>query len=360
MINISQFQFFLLTTTLMIGSAVLFPLGIGANQNAYLVVLIGMFLAIGLSFVYIKLHSLLPKKTFIEVLQLIYGEALGWILGLIYSTFFLYIGVRNLRDLGEQVIQFAMPGIDMEIVIFFSVILIIYGIYNGIETIARANTLTFAITALTLCIVQIYTSIYISDPQLLKPFLAQGVGPVLEEIYPDILAFPFAELAALMMIFPYVINEDKNLRKTFIGGIILGSIIITLNTIVIITSLGTHLAAETNFPLMKVGQLPVNELIKFDFFINLATTIILIAKIQLLTYCGLKGYRKLFGFSYNKLCILTPLIMGYLAYIIAESFPEHIDFGLGTSLYINLAVGIYLPLTTLMIYYLKRWISGIL
>ncbi len=202
MVKISQFQFFLLTATLMIGSAILFPLGIGAKEDAYLVTLIGMVFGIGLAFIYTKLHSLLPQKTFIEVLQLIYGEALGWILGLVYSTFFLYIGIRNLRDLGEQIVQFAMPGIDMYIVIALAVILVAYGSCKGLETIARANTFIFLTTALTLGIVQLYTLIFLSDFNLLKPFLKQGFHPILVEVYPDILAFPFAELAALMMIFP--------------------------------------------------------------------------------------------------------------------------------------------------------------
>ncbi|TDX48436.1 GerAB/ArcD/ProY family transporter [Orenia marismortui] len=355
--KISNLQLFLIVINFMLGSAILFPLGIKAKQDSYLVMLIAIPIGILLAMIYLKIASIDPNKNLIEISKEIFGKYLGWLIGLIYSSFFFYISIRNIRDLAGQLNHFLIPQANLQSITFLTIILVIYCVYHNIETIARVTTFTIVLGFLLLTPSTLYLLFFSADFSCLQPVLAKGLTPVLKEIYPGILAFPLAELVVFIMFFSRV-KDHKKSKKYFITAMIFSFLVLTINTITIVSVLGLNLAEQVTYPLIRSGQLVSGNLMKLDFSIALSTTLILLEKIKLLIYGATKGFSNLFNISYKKIAIILPIIGGYLSIIIAPGRIQHLEFGLGPSLWINIAVGIYLPIVSLVVYYLKKFFMG--
>lgn len=312
-----------------------------------------MGLGILLGLIYIKINAIDPKENFIGISQQILGTYLGWLVGFIYSTFFLYLAARNIRDLAEQVTHFIIPGTKITTAVILITLLTIYAIYYKLETISRVIAIVFPFVFSILVIVNSYLLLTRGDFAALTPVLANGLQPISQEVYPGILAFPFAEVAILMMIIPQVKKQQKTKRTTLLLGIILASLILTVNTITMITTLNPALAEETVYPLIKSGQLTGGQLGNFNFFLTIATLLTLITKITTISYGSIKGYSQIFPISYRKLTFIILPIVGYLSIIIAKGYPQHLALGLNYSLWLNIIIGIYLPILLLLVYYLK-------
>ncbi|PRX31703.1 spore germination protein KB [Orenia metallireducens] len=351
--KISNLQLFILVVNFLLGSAILFPLGIKAKQDSYLVMVFALPLGIILAMIYIKINSIDPQKNLIEINKEIFGRYLGWLVGMIYSSFFLYISIRNIRDFAGQLNHFLVTQASLKSLTLLAIILIIYCIYYNIEMIARVTTFTLVIGLLLLTPSTIYLLFFSADLTTLQPVLAKGLTPIWKEIYPGILAFPLAELIIFPMVFSKV-NNYKNIKRYFIRAISLSFLILTINTVTIVSVLGITLAENVSYPLVRSGQIVSGNLLKLDFFIALSTTLILFEKIKLLMYGAVKGFSILFNLSYKRLSIILPIIAGYLSIIIAPGRVQHLEFGLGPSLWINIGIGIYLPIISLLVYYLKR------
>ncbi|AGB42431.1 spore germination protein, amino acid permease [Halobacteroides halobius DSM 5150] len=356
---ISNTQFFLIVINFIIGSTILFPLGIKAKQDAYLVILTGAFLQLIMSLIYLKINSISPEDNFVQLAKKIFGKYLGWLVGVIYSTFFLYIAIRNTRDLAEQIVQNFTPRIDITSVIIFSIILVIYATYSNLSTIGRVIGIIYPFVILFLVTTSTLLITLKGDFRNLQPVLAKGFKPILKALYPGILGFPVAETAIFMMIFPKVNTSLTGLKKSFLIATTFTYLILTLNTIMMLTILGSMLTGKLTFPLIQATELLGIELLHLNFFISLVMVLSLIMKITLLTYAGLQGYSQLFKIPYKKMTLFIPPVIGYLALPIAKGYPQHIRFGLNQSLYINIVVGIYIPLLTLTIYYFKKGIKKI-
>jgi len=337
----------------MLGSAILFPLGIKAKQDSYLVMLFALPIGILLAMIYIKISSIDSNNNLIEISNQIFGKYLGWVIGLIYSSFFLYIGIRNIRDFAGQLNHFLVAQASLKSLIILTITLTIYCLHYNIEMIARVTTFTLVIGLLFLTPSTLYLLFSSADFNTLQPVLVKGLSPIWKEIYPGFLAFPLAELIIFAMVFPKVNNHKKS-KNYFITAIIISILILTINTITIISVLGLKLAEDVSYPLVRSGQIVSGELLNLDFFISLSTTLILFEKIKLLIYSAVKGFSILFNLPYKRLAIIIPIIAGYLAIIIAPGRVQHLEFGLGPSLWINIAIGIYLPIISLVVYYLKR------
>ncbi|GAB6099579.1 spore germination protein [Halanaerocella petrolearia] len=352
--EISNLQFILTIIIFTLGSSILFPLGIGAKKDAYFVILVSMVIGIILVLLYTRINSIAPDKTFIQILQQVFGKYLGWLLGSIYSIFFLYLATRNIRDLAEQIIQNLLPKSNMLIISLLTVILAIYATYQNLHTITRISLIIGPYILINLTLTNIYLIFVAGRVTKLVPYLSKGFMPILKEVFTKMLAFPLAELAIFMMIIPKIDTSLTKVKKSFIIAVIIAFLTLTMNTISMLSILGPKLAEKTTFPLIKSGELGQFSIINFDFLIASISTLALMMKIFLSVYAGVKGTSQLFNISYHKLTLILPIPLIYLTKIVAKGYPQHIELGLGPSLTINNIVGIFLPIITLVVYYLKK------
>src|SRR5689334_10984523 len=88
MIQITKIQLFMLVMLFEVGSTTLFALGIGAKQDAWLVVLLAFLISTGLIWAYTQFPRICPEQDFSEILNEAVGRKLAIPLLFIYGAYF--------------------------------------------------------------------------------------------------------------------------------------------------------------------------------------------------------------------------------------------------------------------------------
>lgn len=140
-VKINARQLFVLIVLFEHGSAIVIPLGVGAKQDVWLAILLGLIFGLLLFFVYYHLYRYYPDAPLTAYAQYIAGPWIGNVLAFIYIVYFLYIASRVLRDFGELLLTFAYPETPLFILNAIMMLAVMYGVYKGIEVVARTGEL---------------------------------------------------------------------------------------------------------------------------------------------------------------------------------------------------------------------------
>ncbi|NKN31592.1 GerAB/ArcD/ProY family transporter, partial [Weissella cibaria] len=148
------------------------------------------------------------------------------------------------------------------------------------------------------------------DIKSLEPVLGNGIKPVLDVVYPEILIFPFGETVLFLMYWKHV-NSKNLIRKTSIMAMGLFGIIVTCSTLIIISVLVVDYASIATVPLLEVIKtINIGELLTNMYAI--AVVIIFIGgfyKTLLNLLGGLLGFSALFNIKVKYIilpaCVLT-------------------------------------------------------
>lgn len=125
-----------------IGSSSLFLLASEAKHDAWISVAIAMILGMGmLFFVTMPIQNRAPHLDLMEMLNRYFGKYLGFTLGLAYIVYFIYKSVRNVREFGDLVILYLLPGTPLDIVMIVLLVVGAYAIIQGIEVFFRVGQL---------------------------------------------------------------------------------------------------------------------------------------------------------------------------------------------------------------------------
>ncbi|TLS37103.1 GerAB/ArcD/ProY family transporter [Pseudalkalibacillus caeni] len=355
--KIDAVQLFVLIVLFELGSAMLIPLAIDADENAWLAILLGMAFGFFLFLIYHALYKYYPDMLPTQYMQKILGKYIGWALGFAYSIYFMYASARVLRDFGEMLLSVAYRETPLFIVNLLLMFLIMYTVYQGIEVLARTGEILFSLLylfAITGFILIVASGLI--DITHLKPVLEEGILPVLKVVVTETIYVPFGEMIVFTMIFPYL-NNPKVARKIGISAIALSGINLTIVMAVNITVLGVDLTKRSQFPLLTTIQSIqiANFLERLDVFFVLALIMTIFIKITLYFYAGVIGMGNLFKVEkVNQLVYPLGLVVLLISVSIASSISEHIKEGLKVvPILLHLPFQIIIPLILLGIAFLK-------
>ncbi|MFE4029791.1 GerAB/ArcD/ProY family transporter [Priestia sp. YIM B13551] len=354
--KISSSQLLILMVLFELGSALLVPLAIDANQDAWLAILLGMVFSFVLLLIYHKLYTYYPDLLPTEYIQKILGKVLGTVLAFVYILYFMYNASRVLRDFGEMLLTFAYPDTPLFIANALLMLVIIYTIRKGIEVIARSGELLFIFMyVLAVAGFILIVSSGLIEIKNLQPILEEGLFPVLKVVFTQTLYFPFTEVIVFTMILPYLDNPKKAkvtmLCATGLSGI---NLIITMLCV-----LGVDLTARSQYPLLStIESIQVaNFLERLDVFFMLALIITIFFKICVLFYAAVVGTASLFKVkSPSRLSYPLGLIILFLSITIASNLQEHNYEGLKMAMFtIHIPLlGIIPPLLLLVAFFKNR------
>jgi len=130
-------------------------------------------------------------------------------------------------------------------------IVTIIGTRLGIETLGRFSELYFPWVIL-LFIIFVSSIAPQIEPKNLSPVLEAGMKPVLRGTYNAI--YPFLDLAAFLMIFPFIHRKGKVLRE-FLAGTWIAGIILIITTLLCILVLGFEVTAIKRVPTYWLAKL---------------------------------------------------------------------------------------------------------
>ncbi|SHN27768.1 GerAB/ArcD/ProY family transporter [Gracilibacillus kekensis] len=248
--KISNIQLFSLILVFEIGSTTLFAIGIGAERDAWIVVLISYFLSLILLWAYTQIPRYYPNQNFSEILTDSLGVILAKPLLLLYGVYFINQTTHNFYEFGVLIRMTALPQTPLMVILYLFIFVMIYILHRGMEVIARS--IEIFLPYFILFLVLIYFLTFLSgDFQLsnLQPILGNGFKPVLKELT-SVIAFPFGEMV-VFLIFWHYINKQHLIRRTTFIAVTISTLFLTTSLIVFISILGVDLVSNSEIPLLE-------------------------------------------------------------------------------------------------------------
>ncbi|MBM7570460.1 GerAB/ArcD/ProY family transporter [Aquibacillus albus] len=250
MIRISSIQLFSLILAFEVGSTTLFALGIGAGQDAWIVVLFAFLVGLILLIVYTQFPKYYPYQNFAGILEGAMGKKIAKPLLFLFALYFYSQATHNFYEFGVLIKMTALPRTPLIVILYMFIFVIIYILCLGFEVLAR--TAEIFVPYLILFLVATYIIMFFSgnfDLGHLLPILGDGIKPVLGEVH-TVIGFPFGEMVVFLMFWHYV-REQQAVRKIAVLSVSVSTLLLITSLIVIISVLGPELAAYTEIPLLE-------------------------------------------------------------------------------------------------------------
>lgn len=361
-IKITPFQLFALIILFQLGSTIVINPGVEAKQDAWIAILFGLSGGVLLLLIYYYLYNQFPKLSLTEYLQKILGKYLGWLVGFLYTLYFLYIGTRVLRDFGDLLVTAILPETPLFIICLLMTLTIVYVIYHGFEVLARTGEFYLLLLMFIGLIVNLF--FFISgevEIENMLPILGEGWMPILSTAFPKVLTFPFGEMIVFTMIFPYL-NNKKAALKVGVIGLVFSGLLITFATMMNIAVLGIDIVDRSTFPLLSaIGKIRIGEFLeRLDALAVISLIVGMFFKISIFIYAGVLGASILFKVERYQVLLMPICIIVLVSSIsIAENLSEHLEEGLEiVPYYIHLPFQVYIPILLLVITVIRKKLFG--
>lgn len=318
-------------------------------SNIFFVSLFGLIVG----FIGVSLAKRFPDETLTEYIPKIVGKPVGKILIFVYCFAFIHLASVVLAEESDFMhVNFfrETPLLSLDLLL---IIAVAYGVYLGIEVIARQNEIAFPVFFLAIISLLIMVSPNIEMLNLL-PIMENGLWPVLEgSILP---ATWRGEIFFILMLFPYL-DQKEEANKIIIYSIIITTI---LSTLVIITCIGV-LTAEV----VKTEIYPVFRLARYISLarllerLEILVVVIWVAgaviKLAVFLHSGCIASANLLGIKNWRIMIipfvLTMIIVSHFFY---DTYPKLIGFLTGIWPVYALTIELLIPGLVLIIAVLRK------
>ncbi|WP_100405795.1 GerAB/ArcD/ProY family transporter [Bacillus solitudinis] len=249
--RISNIQLFLLIISFEVGSTTLFALGIGAEQNAWIVIIIAFLIGLGLLWVYTQFPRYFPHQNFAKILDEILGKKLSKPLLLLFGLYFYSQASHNFYEFGVLINMTALPSTPLAVILLLFIFVTIYILILGFEVFARTAEILMPYFLLFLSVLYLVT-LFTGEVDInsLQPILGEGIGLVLKEL-PTVIAFPFGEMVVFLMFF-HLIQDHKLIRKTAFWGLSVSGLLLLISLLFMIAVLGPELASKSEVPFLEM------------------------------------------------------------------------------------------------------------
>jgi spore germination protein KB len=356
--KISRFQLFYLMVGYVLGTALIVGLGAEVKQDAWIFIIVGMLSGTILLGIYIPLSAFYPNDTLVQMTPKIIGKLLSYPIIFLYILHFTYSAARACRELGDLIASTMLTDTPLIVVIGSFMLLMIYCLRGGVETFFRMGEVVFPVYVFALILIWILLiSVKGFDVNNLTPILANGVKSVLKEAIPHAINFPFGETIIFMMIFPYL-NNKKNIKKVGISAILIGGILLTVNSIMMMSVLGPEIYSNNVFSLLTATRMVsiADFLERFDVLVILMMVAGVFFKVGGFTLGAAVGIAQLFKLKQTRSVILgLGTIITSLSLISATSYEEHLEFGFTIFIpYIHTLLQIIIPILLLCIAFIRK------
>lgn len=256
----------------------------GAENSAWISLLIGWGIgAVGMA-LFIRLASRFPTKTLAEYFALVFGRWLGKLLSLSFSAYLIGLCILNTRVFAQTIAIPLLPETPISAILAVLVVLLVYESHAGLRSIAQLGQMFIVPIALAAVLI-VLGVVPLIDLGRLEPLFEPGLGPVLSTAL--VASTYVGELIVILMLYPYLTRKSGALRASFIGMAI--ALALLLPVVVAVTGVfGHERAVDLLFPTLSLARL-----ISFGGFIEHAEVLFVILwlfsaflKISVFFYAG--------------------------------------------------------------------------
>ncbi|MDR9793212.1 endospore germination permease [Aeribacillus pallidus] len=246
--KITANQYKMLVLLFTIGSSILVaPTALvnDAKQDAWIATIFTVIISILLVLMYIKIYSIFPNMTLVEICELLLGKWIGKFAVALFLMYAFILSGALLREIGDFTTTQMMPDtpIDAIHIVFMGVV--VMATLLGLEVIGRSSEIIslWLFILLAIYFIAILPQIKIGN---LQPILGEGMKPILFGFY-HFISLSYLELIVFLMIAPFV-NHQKGAKKGFLVGVIIGGILLTFVVMFSILVLGVENTARQIYP----------------------------------------------------------------------------------------------------------------
>lgn len=325
--KISNYQLFTLMMLFQIGTTIIFGFGSGAGKDAWISVLLSTVAGMAITGVYAVLLSMHPGLTLVEWFPKQFGRWAGTFLGWLYPLLFIYNTGRALADMSFLIPDTLLPQTPPLFSVALLVLLLIYGLYKGIEVIGRLAgiMLPFIILLFLLEIVFLLISGIINLNELL-PIAGKGWNPILEGIWPAGVTQSFGEMIAMTMLWPLAKSRKGAIRTALLSTLATGLFIAAFD-ILALTVIGEPIFKRAYYPMyILLRQIEVGELLdNLDVLAVLYFVITVFFKTSLYLFAAIRSIQLLANLpSVRPLVIPVSLLAMFMGMTMTDNLMEHI------------------------------------
>ncbi|MDQ8737245.1 endospore germination permease [Paenibacillus sp. LHD-38] len=322
-------------------------LAMEAKQDAWLAAILALLLTLPILFLYLALHKKHPMKILTEIFEAVLGKWVGKITSLLFIMIYpVLLSALTLMGMGGFVHQ-TMPETPIGAIYVIFILVVIYAVKLGIESISRTAEILVAISLFLLAFMFISLIPQVHIEHLL-PILEDGFKPVIRGAVP-LMSFSFLELVLFLLIFPHA-NEQAKVRKALLSGAFIGWSLLFLITILSILVLGLEITSSETYPSYALAK----KISIGKFFERVESTIafawFFTCFIKMCTYFYLivYGLAQTLNLKDSKFLIipLGILIVNVALFFVANS-SYMINFSRTIFPFFNLTFGLALPLLLL-------------
>ncbi|MGE7907250.1 GerAB/ArcD/ProY family transporter [Peribacillus sp. NPDC094092] len=223
-----------------------------AEQDGWVSGIIGVTIApLLVVFLYDALRKRYPDSTLVEYSQKILGKWLGMAVSLLFISYFFITTATYLSEIGDFMISHIMPDTPVQVIMILFMSVVLMAARLGLEPLARSAEIFFPFVVLLISILIILLLPEIKF-QNLQPVGEGGLKQVIRGSIPFIV-FPFIEPVAILMILPFVSQQDKIRKSLFVGQLLAGSVLIVITMLAILV-LGAESTARQNYPIYMLAK----------------------------------------------------------------------------------------------------------
>lgn len=268
-VKITTVQLFTTLTGFIFGSTVLMNPATQAKEDSWLAFIIGWAGGLVLIYVYLLISKYNPNKTLVEILIDNFGKYIGTVVSILYIMYFVHLASLVLRNFGEFSVTVTYQETPQVVIISLLALLVAYAVRGGLEVAARINLLLFPVIPVGIFLISLALLSY-HDTTAMFPVLKNGIFPVLNAGF-AVMAFPFGEVVAFLMLFPFV-NATNKVSKVSFLSVIIGGAVLLLVLLRDLAALGPDLIANTNYPGHMTSRLipfiSVEPLVDLNFMVG--------------------------------------------------------------------------------------------
>lgn len=327
--KIKHFQFTMLVTLFTIGTSILLVPAVVATyakQDAWLVTIFGLILALPIIFMYNKISNSLQDKDFFAYINKALGKKIGKIVIFIFLIYHLLLCALLIRQVAYFTITQSYPDTPFVVTTGLFMMIIVIGCRYGIETLVRTGEILFpwVFFLLAILLVTLLPELKIDN---LFPMIEYGVKPLLLAYYTHS-ALPYLELFSFLIIIPYLHHPEKS-GKSFYTGVIIGGLVLIIITLYAILVLGGEATARNTFPSYAMAKsISIANIIeRIEAFLGAIWFITIYVKTAITFYCTILCIVHFFNLKTTKfLTYPLGLMLIYLTYYISPNITHFSTF----------------------------------
>lgn len=355
-------QFLLLFFLFMIGTSILLSpstLSFVANESAWVAVVIGMMVGIMIILFFLLISKWHPNHNIVDLNRLLFGRWIGTLLSLLFILFSTLTSATVLWTIGHFMITQMLHETPQPFIHILFMFVVIYGVYLGIETIARAAELFFPYVVLLLLVIFLF-SIPSIDLNHIKPLLDTSAPEVLKGAWFELSVSTFP-LIVLFMIYPKLVQNKKKTGKKVVLVYILALSSILAATFITTSVLGVEYTSHHIYPTYVLAKtLNIEGLIqRVEVIIAVSWILATFFKLSLYFYAFVTALSQLLRVkSYRSLTFPLGVLVIALSLIVYPSSIYASEWNQKTWIYYSTTFGVVYPfaiaIATLIRKLLKR------